>query len=165
MPPVCCQHTRAKGNLTSCTDRLWVRQLNALHGSGKHEEIPFSGWNKNIVSPAKWNSLGIGLDSQDNRHLPLSLPKGGGLAASQLSHLEGRQLRCYKAPNQRGTTSCLQGARSFKFPDGNLQQWKSFTTSEYVKMKNPKAVKREINRSLWQMRWEKRGTKDHWLYE
>lgn len=128
---------------------------------GQHEEIPFNRWNKNIVSPAKWNSFmfGIGLDSQDNRHLSLSLLKGGGQAASQLSHLEGKQLRCCEAPNQRGATSCLQGARSFKFPDGNLQQWKSFRISEYVKIKNPKAVKREINRSQRQMRWGKKGCK------
>lgn len=45
--------------------------------------------------------FGIGLNSQDNTHLSLSLLKGGGQAASQLSHQEGRQLRCCEAPNQR----------------------------------------------------------------
>lgn len=92
-------------------------------------------------------------------HLSLSLLKRGGLAASQLSHLEGRELRCYEAPNQRGATSCLQGARSFKFPDESLQQCKSFRIWEYGSMKNSKALKRELNRSQWQMRWGKKGRK------
>lgn len=110
MPLVYCQHTTAKGNLTSCTDRLQARQLN---------HSPWLQHNMREFHLADETRIWFGVPGQlvSFTHLSLSLLSRGGLAASQLSYLEGRQLTCYGAPNQRGATSCLQGAAWFKFPD------------------------------------------------
>lgn len=79
---------------------------------GQHQEIPFSRWNKKLVWIPRTTCV-------FHACLPVTL-QSGGLAASHISHLEGRELRCYEAPNQRGATSCLQGATSFKFLDESL---------------------------------------------
>lgn len=98
--PVYCQRGRHHGTPQLRAISLAAQADSKMGNSsisvalGHRQEIQFSRWNKNQVSSLRTTSV---------FHTSLPGPPQtwcGCLAASQHDYLEGRQLKCYEAPNK-----------------------------------------------------------------